>query len=112
MIDNPLRDPQDRRLPRVAGPCGCTGRPNIRPIRSAMPLSGWATRTVWLVEMFTTAGCSRATMSAKLIGAPGLGAMAAIAPGSFCAVCAFASGWSVRVAVAPPSSRAEVKAIA
>ena len=22
MIDNPLRDPQDRRLPRVAGPCG------------------------------------------------------------------------------------------
>jgi hypothetical protein len=28
------------------------------------------------------------TMSAKLIGAPALGAAALIAPGSFCAVCA------------------------
>jgi hypothetical protein len=38
--------------------------------------------------MLTTAGCSLATMSAKLIGAPALGAAAEIAPGSFCAVCA------------------------
>ncbi len=62
----------------------------------------------WVVEMLTTAGWSFATMSAKLIGAPALGATALIAPGSFWACCAPSGCWSVIVAAAPPSNRAPV----
>ncbi|WP_287979953.1 hypothetical protein [Sphingomonas sp.] len=48
-------------------------------------------------------------MSAKLIGAPARGALAWIAPGSFCATCAV-EGWRARVAAAPPRRSALVMA--
>ena len=88
--------------------------PNSSP--NGVPANGLACcfwTIVCLVEMFTTAGWSRATMSAKLIGAPGLGTTAWIAPGSFWAtwpVPEAVPGWSASVAVAPPSSRALVMA--
>jgi hypothetical protein len=67
-------------------------------------------RLTWMlcfVEMLTTDGWSRATRSAKLIGAPAGGAAGAMAPGSFCAVCA-KLGWKVNVAAVPPRRRAAV----
>ena len=59
------------------------------------PPNSWKKGSTWTrctlrAEMLTTAGCSFATMSAKLMGAPGFGAAAWIVPGSFCAVCAVA----------------------
>ena len=80
---------------------------------SGVPANGFCccwTVTFCVVEMLTTAGCSRATMSAKLIGAPARGALAWIAPGSFCAACASAGCWMASVAAVPPSKRAPVKA--
>ena len=96
---------------RVTG--GPFGWPPPKKSPNGVPAKGlfcW-TVTFCVVEILTTAGCSFATMSAKLIGAPARGAAAEMAPGSFWATCADdGADWMAIEAAVPPINRAVVRA--
>ena len=108
---------------RVTGwpssPCCCSWK-RLKNSSSGLPLPppvpGLRLRplpisTFWVVETLTTAGARRAVRSAKLIGAPGRGAVAAAIGRSFWAGGAAAGGVAIcapagpNTAMAPPAIR-------